>query len=67
MIHPCPNGLCRSAFQDDLYGRGRRVHNDCKSGTPGVAKIRCTVCKNEQTIGRAEVSKEALKDDPKAK
>ena len=32
-------------FQDDLYGRGNRVHTPLKSNTG--AKYRCTVCGKE--------------------
>lgn len=35
-ILPCG---CKSAFQDDTYGIGRRVHNVTKAGGS-----RCTVC-----------------------
>ena len=55
MIHPCSK-QCKSEFQDKLYGKGRRVFNQAKSGIPGVTKLRCTVCKNEETTGRKEVA-----------
>ena len=37
---------CRHEWQDGRYGKGMRVHNECKlsSGTLGW---RCTVCSRE--------------------
>lgn len=53
MIHPCKK-QCESKVQDGLYGKGRRVHNEAKHPSPGVVTLRCTVCKNEDFIGRKE-------------
>lgn len=42
IILPC---TCVSAFQDDVYGRGMRVHNIGKRAGSGSQRIaRCTVC-----------------------
>jgi hypothetical protein len=41
MILPC---TCTHAYQDKVYGKGMRVHNEgtkCGQGGPGY---RCTVC-----------------------
>lgn len=45
VILPCE---CRHDFQDQRYGRGRRVHNVGKEGL----FARCTVCGKEHTPGR---------------
>lgn len=37
--------VCKHAYQDRVYGRGRRVHNEVKSTTKHGGKWRCTVCK----------------------
>lgn len=34
--------VCKSAFQDRLYGKGNRVHNNTNDG------VRCTVCGRER-------------------
>jgi hypothetical protein len=34
--------LCMSAFQDERYGRGNRVHN--AQGGKNEGQFRCTVC-----------------------
>lgn len=39
-IKPCK---CESAFQDSIYGRGKRLMNECKDGRA----YRCTVCGKE--------------------
>jgi len=52
MIHHCD---CRHLPQDELYGKGNRVHNRCKSKATGkFSAIRCTVCLNEKEVGEAE-------------
>jgi len=40
MVRNCD---CPHAFQDERYGKGRRVHNDFAKG------IRCTVCNKDKT------------------
>lgn len=40
-------------FQDKTYGKGRRVHNPCKPGTPGNW-YRCTLCGNEKNVGEQD-------------
>jgi len=40
-IIPCK---CVHAFQDERYGKGNRVHNKTKKGTPDKPQYRCTVC-----------------------
>lgn len=44
MIVPC---TCDSAFQDERYGKGKRVANLTKKGTSGSEIHRCTVCSKE--------------------
>jgi len=34
---------CKHDYQDKKYGKGSRVHNNCKQDT----MARCTVCSNE--------------------
>lgn len=34
---------CEHKTQDELHGKGNRVHNPTAKG-----KLRCTVCKNEK-------------------
>lgn len=36
---------CAHPFQDQHYGKGRRVHNACKAKSGGL-EYRCTVCLN---------------------
>lgn len=40
-IKKCSNPNCKSQFQDEKYGPGKRVMNPCKEGH------RCTVCTTE--------------------
>jgi len=40
-IRPC---TCDHEYQDRLYGKGMRLHTTCKTGSPGGAAYRCTVC-----------------------
>lgn len=47
MIKVCEN-KCRHEYQDDAYGKGRRVMNKMRS-MGGGAKARCTVCGKEST------------------
>lgn len=37
---------CKSAYQDEKYGLGKRLHNIRK----GDRTCRCTVCKKEKSI-----------------
>lgn len=39
------NCTCHHEFQDERYGKGRRVHNPLKVGAKGqTPSFRCTVC-----------------------
>ncbi len=40
------NCTCRHAYQDQKYGKGRRVHTVGKDDK----KARCTVCEDEKTL-----------------
>lgn len=51
MILLCGRG-CIHQGQDKLHGEGRRVHNAAKGATEGQVLMRCTVCKNEQSVSR---------------
>jgi len=67
MIHPCPK-QCESKFQDELYGRGRRVYNESKGPVHGAIYGRCTVCKHEDIVGRkAETKKEEVQSGNESK
>lgn len=46
MIKKCN---CESKFQDERYGKGMRVHNECASKD---GKYRCTVCGKEKETTR---------------
>lgn len=35
---------CESEFQDDRYGKGKRVHNKCQGKNKHLGHYRCTVC-----------------------
>lgn len=37
---------CEHEYQDAKYGRGKRVHNPCKSKSGGKG-LRCTVCNRQ--------------------
>jgi len=37
---------CKCSYQDKRYGRGMRVHNECKNGEKG----RCATCLDEKPI-----------------
>jgi hypothetical protein len=56
MIFPC---TCTHSAQDYFHGKGRRVHNLCKHETAA----RCTVCKNEKSLGKEQIkdAKEKVK------
>lgn len=43
-IKPCS---CVHDYQDTVYGKGMRVHNEMASKDP--SKFRCTVCGTERT------------------
>ena len=47
MILPCN---CSHNSQDELYGKGNRVYNKCKSTSSGMDKYRCTVCGKTQDV-----------------
>ncbi len=47
MIYPCN---CSHNQQDEMYGKGNRVHNPCKPAKLPVKWIRCTVCRKEKQI-----------------
>jgi hypothetical protein len=40
MIRKC---TCKHKYQDEKYGKGRRVHNEMKPRS-GDKECRCTVC-----------------------
>lgn len=40
---------CVHEEQDKLYGKGNRMHNECKAKSQGQRIWRCIVCKAEQT------------------
>lgn len=48
MIHKC---TCQHEYQDKRYGTGRRIFNEMAKSAPGTIKGRCTVCKNEISVG----------------
>ena len=37
---------CKSEFQDELYGKGMRVHNECGANKGKTTGWKCTVCGN---------------------
>lgn len=47
MILPC---TCQHKQQDEMYGKGNRVWNECKRKTSNWARWRCTVCGTEREI-----------------
>lgn len=53
MIRIC---TCISEYQDSLYGKNRRVFNECKKGSA----CRCTVCKKEQPLSGAEIKNKKM-------
>jgi hypothetical protein len=55
------------AYQDHLYGQGKRVHNlMVKEGGEG-RKFRCTICRSEKGSGVALQEKSGEKKLAKAK
>ena len=54
MILAC---FCRSAFQDERYGVGKRVFNHCQGKRP--EDYRCSVCGRVMSISRAESKADA--------
>jgi len=53
---------CKSEYQDQTYGRGKRLHNDCDSRTE---EYRCTVCGTQH--GREAGRKSPAYIKPKSK
>lgn len=47
-VCPC---FCAHPFQDQVYGKGMRLHNQApgKGGKQTPNRYRCTVCKSEKT------------------
>lgn len=35
---------CKHEFQDERYGKGKRVHNKKKPVAAGISEWECTVC-----------------------
>ena len=52
MILQC---TCIHPYQDKLYGRGKRVHNQMQRSGGASIKYRCTVCKNEREASSASL------------
>jgi hypothetical protein len=48
------NCTCKSEYQDEKYGKGRRVHNPMQKSPNGPQEWRCTVCKTERIGPREE-------------
>lgn len=44
-ILPCD---CKHEFQDERFGKGKRVHNECKGTKGAPPKYRCSVCNKEK-------------------
>lgn len=40
---------CKSKFQDEQYGQGKRIGNLTKAGTEKSPVYRCTVCGKEKS------------------
>lgn len=60
MILKCKNfklGECENKFQDEEYGKRKRVHNKTRKGGTSSSIYRCTVCGTER-----EVSKKKSRD-----
>ena len=36
-------------FQDEKYGDGKRVHNECAASGTGPIEYRCTICEATRT------------------
>lgn len=45
------NCTCSNEFQDKLYGKGKRVMNECAKGTA----CRCTVCSKVYPLSGSEI------------
>ena len=43
---------CKHKYQDDTYGKGRRVMNVTTKQTGTQVTVRCTVCKKEKQHGK---------------
>lgn len=43
---------CKNEFQDNRYGKGKRVHNYCKSPSTkeNMKGARCTVCGKVKSV-----------------
>ena len=39
---------CQHESQDEIYGKGQRLHTDCKPSGGKYQYDRCTVCSNEK-------------------
>lgn len=51
MMRSCENPICRSTYQDERYGKGKRVMNPRKAGG-----VRCTVCGKDYLTATAAAS-----------
>jgi len=40
---------CKHEYQDEVYGKGNRVHNPTLKQVGNQPVYRCTVCKKERT------------------
>jgi len=56
MIVPCGNCGNKAHSQDQLHGRGMRVHNQMKD----ITKVKCTVC---STIRNSKVKVEVVVEE----
>lgn len=56
LVMPCE---CLHQFQDNHYGLGKRVHNQC--GELAAGGWRCTVCGKQKSSPKKEIKKEAEK------
>ncbi len=45
MVKKCD---CKHEGQDELHGKGNRVHNETKKGKDSAKMYRCTVCSKER-------------------
>jgi len=48
---------CKSAFQDDLYGKGNRVHNIGGKDPKKAPRLYCTVCSPSRRLARIDAAK----------
>ena len=60
---------CHHATQDEMYGAGRRVHNETliKGAVVGQFKWRCTVCQHERYSHDLDVAMAAFSTSTNAK